>query len=94
MPVKSELVNQLAKEYSGFLKRDLRRVVECTLKEMEDALVRQERVELRDIFTMETRVQKTRISRNPKNLERVEVPEKLSINFKISRKWFNKLNNE
>ena len=61
---------------------------------MEDALVRKERIELRDIFTLETKVQKPRISRNPKTNEKVNVPEKKTVQFKMSKKWFNSLNNE
>ena len=53
------------------------------LSQIEDALVRNERVELRDIFTLETRIQKPRISRNPKTQEKVEVSEKKSIKFKM-----------
>ena len=61
---------------------------------MENSLKKNERVELRDILTLETRVQKARISRNPKTNERVEVPEKKTIHFKMSKKWFKDLNNE
>ena len=61
---------------------------------MENSLKKNERVELRDIFTLETRVQKARISRNPKTNEKVKVPEKKTIHFKNSKKWFNNLNNE
>jgi integration host factor subunit beta len=61
---------------------------------MENSLVRNERVELRDIFTLETKIQKARISRNPKTNEKVEIPEKKAIHFKMSKKWFKDLNNE
>ena len=61
---------------------------------MENSLKKNERVELRDILTLETRVQKARISRNPKTNERVEVPEKKTIHFKMSKKWFKNLNDE
>ena len=60
---------------------------------MEQSLVRNERVELRDIFTLETKTQKARTSRNPKTNEKVEVSEKKSIKFKMSQKWFKDLNN-
>ncbi len=61
---------------------------------MENSLKKNERVELRDILTLETRVQKARTSRNPKTNEKVEVPEKRTIHFKMSKKWFKELNNE
>ena len=59
---------------------------------MQNSLKRGERVELRDVFTLETRVQKARISRNPKTNEKIETPEKKSIHFKMSKEMFNKIN--
>ena len=59
-----------------------------------NALKKNERVELRDIFTLETRIQKARISRNPKTQEKIEVSKKKTVHFKMSKKWFNDLNNE
>ena len=44
--------------------------------EMQESLKRGERVELRDVFTIEPRIQKARISRNPKTNEKVNTPEK------------------
>ena len=57
------------------------------------ALSNGERVELRDIFTLESRIQKARTSRNPKTNEIVKVPEKKSVHFKMSKKWFKDINN-
>ena len=92
--VKSKIVDNLSDNYPNFLKKDLSKLVEIILSQIEDALARKERVELRDIFTLETKVQKARISRNPKTNEKVNVPEKKTVQFKMSKKWFNKLNNE
>ena len=92
--VKSKIIDNLSDNYPNFLKKDLSKLVEIILSQIEDALARKERVELRDIFTLETKVQKARISRNPKTNEKVNVPEKKTVQFKMSKKWFNKLNNE
>ena len=90
--VKSNLLKQLADNYPNFLRKDLLKLLDIILNEMENALKRGERVELRDVFTLETRVQKARISRNPKTSEKIETPAKKSIRFKISEEWFKKLN--
>tara|TARA_B100001765_G_C19250832_1_gene226745 strand:+ start:200 stop:490 length:291 start_codon:yes stop_codon:yes gene_type:complete len=90
--VKSNLLKQLADSYPNFLRKDLLKLLEIILKEMENALKRGERVELRDIFTLETRIQKARISRNPKTNEKIETSEKKAIHFKMSKKWFKKIN--
>ena len=91
--VKSKILNHLSDNYPNFLKKDLSKLINITLLNIENALEKNERVELRDIFTLETRIQKARISRNPKTQERVEVSKKKTVHFKMSKKWFNSLNN-
>ena len=92
--VKSKILEQLANNFPNFLKKDLSNLINIILSEMENSLKKNERVELRDILTLETRVHKARTSRNPKTNEKVEVPEKRTIHFKMSKKWFKELNNE
>ena len=92
--VKSKILNHLSDAYPNFLKKDLSKLIEITLSKIENALEKNERVELRDIFTLETRIQEARISRNPKTQEKVEVSKKKTVHFKMSKKWFNSLNNE
>jgi len=91
--VKSKILKQLSNNYPNFLNRNLSKLIDIIISNMENALIRNERVELRDIFTLETKIQKPRMSRNPKTNEKVEVPEKKIVHFKISKKWFKVLNN-
>ncbi|MFL2902497.1 MAG: HU family DNA-binding protein [Candidatus Pelagibacter sp.] len=90
--VKSELLKELATSYPNFLRKDLIKLLDITIYEMKEALKRGERVELRDVFTIEPRIQKARISRNPKTNEKVNTPEKKAILFKISMQWAKKIN--
>ena len=90
--VKSELLKELAISYPNFLRKDLIKLLDITIYEMKEALKRGERVELRDVFTIEPRIQKGRISRNPKTNEKVYTPEKKAILFKISLQWAKKIN--
>tara|TARA_B000000460_G_scaffold235771_1_gene197250 strand:- start:423 stop:710 length:288 start_codon:yes stop_codon:yes gene_type:complete len=92
--VKSKLLENLSDNYPNFLKKDLTKLVDIILLQIEESLKREERVELRDIFTLETKIQKARLSKNPKTNEEVEVPEKKTVQFKMSKKWFNNINNE
>ena len=93
MPVaKSDLIKELADSYPNFLRKDLIRLIDIALYEMINSLKRGERVELRDVFTIETRIQNARISRNPKTNEKVNTPEKKKILFKISKTWTKKIN--
>ena len=90
--VKSDLIKELSKNYPNFLKKDLIKLFDIALNEMKEALKRGERVELRDLFTIEPRIQKARISRNPKTNENINTPEKKTIVFKISKEWAEKIN--
>ena len=93
--VKSKLIKQLKKTYPNFQTKDLERLISIILKEIKNSLKRGERVELRSsLGVFYTKIQKARISRNPKTSEKVNTPEKKSIHFKMSRDLFKKLNNE
>ena len=92
--VKSKIIKQLSSNYPNFLNKNLSKLVDIIISNMENSLSRNERVELRDIFTLGTKIQKARISRNPKTNEKVKVPEKKTVYFKMSKKWFKDLNNE
>tara|TARA_B100002051_G_C16326492_1_gene434825 strand:- start:205 stop:495 length:291 start_codon:yes stop_codon:yes gene_type:complete len=90
--VKSDLIKELSNNYPNFLRRDLVKLVDIILEEMQNSLKRGERVELRDIFTIESRIQKARISRNPKTNEKINTPEKKTVLMKISKEWSKKIN--
>ena len=90
--VKSDLIKELAENYPNFLRKDLIKLFDITIYEMQEALKRNERVELREVFSLEPRKQNARISRNPKTNEKVNTPEKKSISFKMSKEWTNKIN--
>ena len=90
--VKSKILDQLSNNWPNFQKKDLHKLIEIILYQIENTLNKNERVELRDVFTLETKIQKARISRNPKTNEKVDVSEKKLVRFKMSKKWFNLLN--
>ena len=90
--VKSKLLKQLSNNYPNFLKKDLEKFTNIILGEIKIALRRGERVELRGFGAWSTRIQKASIRRNPKTGEKVKIPQKKTIHFKISKDLFNKIN--
>ncbi len=90
--VKSDLIKELSKNYPNFLKKDLVKLFDIAVYEIQESLKRGERVELRDIFSFEPRIQRARVSRNPKTNEKINTPEKKSILFKMSKQWAKKIN--
>ena len=92
--VKSKLLKQLKKSYPNFNNKDLERLVTIVLNEIKRALRRGDGVELRNFGTFRTKIQKSSIRRNPKTGEKVAVPEKKVIAWKMSKDMFKKINNE
>ena len=92
--VKSKLLKQLSDNYPNFQKKNLEKFTNIILSEIKKSLRRGDRVELRGFGVFYTKIQKARISRNPKTGEKVNTPEKKTIHFKMSKDLFKKLNND
>ena len=92
--VKSKLLKQLSENYPNFLKKDLEKFTNIILNEIKRTLKRGDRVELRGFGVFSTNTQKASIRRNPKTGEKINVPEKKTIHFKMAKEMFKKLNNE
>ena len=92
--VKSKLLRKIYENYPNFFKKDLDRFFDIVLKEIKYSLKRGDRVEFRGFGTWASNIQKARLSRNPKTGEKVSTPEKRTINFKMSKDLFKKINNE
>ena len=91
--VKSKLLKQLSNNYPNFLKKDLSKFVDIILEEIKRALRRSDSVELRNFGRFSVKTQKASIRRNPRTGEKVSVPEKKVISWKMSKEMFKKINN-
>tara|TARA_A100001388_G_C28691135_1_gene461392 strand:+ start:582 stop:872 length:291 start_codon:yes stop_codon:yes gene_type:complete len=90
--VKSKIIKKLANNYPNLFVKDLEKFVDIFIFEIKNALKRNERIELRDNFTLETKKQKAKFARNPKTNEKIYVEEKYSLLFKFSKMWSKKIN--
>tara|TARA_B100000886_G_scaffold168386_1_gene115204 strand:- start:1687 stop:1977 length:291 start_codon:yes stop_codon:yes gene_type:complete len=89
---KSDLIKKLADSYPNFLKKDLKKVIDIFISETKNALKRHERVELRDVFSIEPKIQKARTGRNPKTNEKIIIKSKYNLLFKSSKSWAKRIN--
>jgi integration host factor subunit beta len=82
---KKELIDRIAESTQA--KRVLvKRVIQTFLDEVTKELCENNnRLEFRDFGVFETRTRAARSAQNPKTLERVEVPAKRTIKFKMGR---------
>jgi len=81
---KKELIGRIAENTQA--KRVLvKRIIQAFLDEVTGELCKGNRLEFRDFGVFETRVRAARIAQNPKTLDRVEVPAKRTVKFKMGR---------
>ena len=73
---RSNLVDQLSKNYPNFIKKDLNKLIDIIFENIKVSLKKGERVELRDVIIFEGKNFKSKFLRNPKTNEKVFVPEK------------------
>ena len=74
--------------------RSERKLSKQILNEIKNSLKRGERVEIRGWGSLSIRNQKSSIRRNPKTGDKVAVPAKKVIYWKMSKEMFKKINNE
>jgi len=90
--VKSQLVQKLCNMHPNIVRKDLEKLADIIIDEMIESLSRDEAVEIRGWGRIKTAVRKARIGRNPKNAEKVKIPQKKTIKWKMSKALYNRLN--
>ena len=91
---RSDIINKVSRNFPNIYKKDINKLFDILIFEIYKSLSNGERVELRDVMMLDTKIQNKRISQNPRTLEKIEVPEKKTILFKCSKEWKNKLNEQ
>lgn len=81
---KKELVDRIA-ERTQAKRVTVKRIVQAFLNEVVSELSKNNRLEFRDFGVFETRTRGARVAQNPKTLERVSVPSKRTVKFKMGR---------
>ena len=90
--VRSELLQKMCNLYPNVLRKDIERILDIIISELVKALKRDEMVQIRGWGTMKIAIRIARLSRNPKNLETIQIPAKKAIKWKMSKTLFNRLN--
>ncbi|MEK9679267.1 MAG: integration host factor subunit beta [Rhodospirillaceae bacterium] len=89
---KSELIAYLAEENQHLFQRDVERIVTTIFDEIASALARGDRVELRGFGAFSVKQRDSRIGRNPRTGEAVQVSAKRVPYFKTGKQLREKLN--
>jgi len=81
---KADLVNKIAEE-TGLTKKDVYMVINEFIDQIKQALLNEDRVDLRGFGVFEVKTRKPRIGRNPRTREKVEIPKRKVVTFKPSK---------
>jgi integration host factor subunit beta len=90
--IKSELVQKLADRNPHLYQRDVEHIVNAVLDEVEGAMTRGDRVELRGFGAFSVKNRPPRTGRNPRTGQKVAVTEKYVPFFKTGKEMRERLN--
>ena len=91
--LKKDLVNQVSAELS-LQKQDVNLAVDILLDTMTRALADDRRVEIRGFGSFSTRKRKSRCTKNPKTGMTMDIPERKTLHFTMSKSLKEALINE
>jgi len=83
--LKRELVNEVAEQLDDYYKQDVALAVEIILEEVSQALVENRRVEIRGFGSFSVRTRKPRTTKNPKTGKMMDIPERKTLHFTMSK---------
>ncbi len=83
--LKRELVSEVAEQLEDYYKQDVAQAVDIILEEISQALVEDRRVEIRGFGSFSVRTRKPRTTKNPKTGKMMEIPERKTLHFTMSK---------
>jgi len=92
--VKSDLLKQFRDNFPNFQKKDLNKIFEIFVNEIKNSLKNGESVEIRSFGRFSVKIHKDKLARNPKTGEKIKIPQKKIIRFKMAKEIFNKINDK
>jgi integration host factor subunit beta len=90
---KKELIDEIA-EHTQAKRVLVKRVIQTFLDEIVSHLCKNNRLEFRDFGVFEIKQRAARTAQNPKTLDRVDVPAKRTVKFKMGRQMRESLHAE
>ncbi|MBI1415988.1 MAG: integration host factor subunit beta [Limimaricola sp.] len=90
--IRSELIQRISDENPHLYQRDVERIVNTIFEQVTEAMARGDRVELRGFGAFSVKRRDSRIGRNPRTGESVEVEEKHVPFFKTGKLLRDRLN--
>jgi nucleoid DNA-binding protein len=83
--LKRDLVEKIAANLNGYLKKDISRAVDIIIETMSESLDQGNRVEIRGFGSFSVRNRKARQTKNPKTGKVMEIPPRKTLHFAMSK---------
>ena len=91
--VKSQILEQLKKNYPKFPKKDLEKALDLVFDKIINSISKNNNVEIRGFGSLKKKINKAKFVRNPKTNEKLFKEKTHKIHFKISKILHKKINN-
>jgi len=83
--LKKDLVNKVAEDLDGYLKKDVSQAVDIVLETIVEALKEGRRVEIRGFGSFSVRQRRARTTENPKTGKIMHIPARKNLHFTMSK---------
>ena len=91
---KSVLIERVTEKVEGLTKKQVETIINTIFDGMKDALGRGEKIEIRGFGNFRIKQRNAKTARNPRTGEKVEVPAKKVLHFKLGKPFHDALNTE
>ena len=91
---KSVLIESVTEKVQGLTRKQVETIITTIFDGMKDALTKGEKIEIRGFGNFRLKQREAKTARNPKTGEKVQVPAKKVIHFKIGKPFHHALNRE
>jgi len=89
---KSDLIELIAEEFPEINRKTIAKIVNGTFEAMIEGLAEGKKIEIRGLGTFRVKERQGKIARNPRTGEKIKVPPKKVVHFKIGKVLKAKLN--
>ncbi|MCL5063220.1 MAG: integration host factor subunit beta [Nitrospiraceae bacterium] len=89
---RSVLIEKVTERVEGLTKRQVETIINAIFDGMKDALARGEKIEIRGFGNFRLKQRNAKTARNPRTGEKVQVPPKRVLHFKVGKPFHNALN--
>jgi integration host factor subunit beta len=91
---KSVLIGKVAEKIGSLTRKQTEIVIDTIFDAMKEALIKGDKIEIRGFGNFRVKNRRSRLARNPKTGEKIDVPAKRVLHFKVGKDLREAMNKE